>query len=68
MNWGAKLYIECIEEENDELTIQIEWDENDPDLAMWTDWGLEKQKEFMKTAIQNACQEALKEDLTDLMS
>lgn len=49
------------------MSIQIDWDENDPDLALWTSWGEEKQQDFILTALRNACAEALGEDLTDLV-
>ena len=37
------------------MTIQIEWDENDPDLDYWTSLGPESQEEFILTALRNAC-------------
>ena len=46
-NWIEKLQIECIEQEDGGLTIQIEWDETDPDLAEWTSWGEDGQKQFI---------------------
>jgi len=50
-----KLQIECIEEEDDSMTIHIEWDETDPDLQWWTDLGPEGQETFMINALREAC-------------
>ena len=34
--------------------LHIEWDATDPDLALWTSWGEEKQKQFILDALTNA--------------
>jgi hypothetical protein len=52
-NWIEKLQIECIEEEDGCLTIQIDWDDTDPDLAEWTSWGEEGQKQFIIDSLYN---------------
>ena len=44
--------IECIEESNGGMCITFDWDETDPDLAMWTGWGEEGQKAFVLDALQ----------------
>jgi len=61
--WVSKLNIECIDQEDGSLLIQIEWDENDPDLAQWNSWGKEGQEEFIWSALNAACIEAL--DITE---
>ena len=53
--WISKLKIECLEEQEDSsLTIQIEWDETDPDLKYWVSLGEEGQKTFILDALTNA--------------
>jgi hypothetical protein len=52
-NWIEKLQIECIEEEDGCLTIQIDWDDTDPDLAEWTSWGEDGQKQFIIDSLYN---------------
>jgi hypothetical protein len=42
--------------------IHIEWDETDPDLALWNSWGEEGQKQFVLDALKNACNHALSTD------
>jgi hypothetical protein len=37
------------------MTIHIEWDENDPELAYWTSLGPQGQEEFILTALREAC-------------
>jgi hypothetical protein len=41
--WVKKLQIEVIDEDDGSATIQIDWDENDPDLQWWTQLGEEGQ-------------------------
>ena len=50
-----KLKIEFIEEDDGSGTIQIDWDDMDPDLQWWTDLGEEGQKSFMLDALHKAC-------------
>lgn len=50
-NWVYKLHIEVIDEEDGSATIQIEWDETDPDLNYWNDLGKEGQKKFIFDAL-----------------
>lgn len=52
-NWIEKLQLECIEEDDGCLTIQIDWDETDPDLAEWTSWGEDGQKQFIIDSLYN---------------
>ena len=52
-SWIEKLQIECIEEEDGCLTIQIDWDDTDPDLAEWTSWGEDEQKQFIIDSLYN---------------
>jgi hypothetical protein len=39
--------------------IHIEWDETDPDLALWNSWGEEGQKQFVLKALNHACNHVL---------
>ena len=55
LNWIKKLKIDCIEEKDGGLTIHIEWDEADPDLAYWNSLGPKGQEEFILTALREAC-------------
>jgi hypothetical protein len=54
MNWVNKLKIEYIEEDDGSGTIQIEWDNTDPDLQYWADLGEEGQKTFILDSLQQA--------------
>ena len=54
LNSIEKLQIECIDEEDDSMTIHIEWDENDPDLQWWTDMGPEGQETFIIDSLYTA--------------
>jgi hypothetical protein len=49
-----KLQIECIDEEDGSGTIQIDWDETDPDLQWWTDLGPEGQETFIIDSLREA--------------
>jgi hypothetical protein len=62
-----KLNIECIDEEDGGCTIQIEWDETDPDLQWWTDLGNEGQTKFITDALWNALECYMDDDLTELV-
>ena len=50
-NWVYKLHIEVIDEKDGSATIQIEWDETDPDLNYWNDLGKEGQEKFIMDAL-----------------
>ena len=50
--WVYKLHIEVINEEDGSATIQIEWDETDPDLDYWRSLGKEGQEEFIMDALR----------------
>ena len=52
--WVSKLQIECTDEEDGSMTIQIEWDETDPDLQYWTSLGSENQKQFIIDTLTTA--------------
>lgn len=58
-NWVNKLFLEVRDEDDGGCTINIEWDENDPDLAEWTSWGKEKQEAFVIEALSCAVNDAL---------
>ena len=49
--WVYKLHIEVIDEEDGSATIQIEWDETDPDLDYWNSLGKEGQEKFIMDAL-----------------
>jgi hypothetical protein len=55
LNWIEKLKLECIDEEDGTMSINIEWDENDPELDYWTSLGPQGQEKFILTALRNAC-------------
>ena len=62
--WVKKLQIEVIDEDDGSATIQIEWDENDPDLQWWTQLGKEGQKAFIIDALWSALECYMDDDLT----
>lgn len=51
-DWVYKLALEIIENEDGSLNLIFEWDETDPDLQMWTEWGPKKQEEFILGALR----------------
>lgn len=53
-NWINKLKIECIEREDGGLDIQIDWDETDPEMELWTSWGEEGQTNFIIDSLRQA--------------
>ena len=57
-----KLHIEYKENPDGTGDINIEWDENDLDLAEWTSWGEDKQKQFILDALTIAVSDALSDD------
>ena len=59
MSWTKKLTIECIDEPDGTMTLHVEWDENDPDLAYLTSLGPQGQKDFILTALRLACESVL---------
>jgi len=50
-SWVYKLHIEVVDEEDGSGTIQIEWDETDPDLNYWNSLGKEGQEKFIMDAL-----------------
>lgn len=66
-NWINKLQIDFTEQEDGSLHINIDWDETDPDLALWNSWGEDLQREFIYESLLHACEQAVGEDLTDLV-
>lgn len=63
--WVKKLKIECIDEDDGSMTIQIDWDDKDPDLQWWTQLGEENQKTFIIDALWAALECYIDEDLTE---
>ena len=51
ISWVYKLQVKVIDEENGSATIQIEWDETDPDLGYWNSLGKEGQEKFIMDAL-----------------
>ena len=64
MDWVNKLQVEVIDEEDGGCTIQIDWDETDPDLEEWNSWGEEGQRTFFLDALRNALDSFSSQDLT----
>jgi hypothetical protein len=62
--WVDKLQISYHEEPDGSCVITIEWDEKDPDLQLWNSWGEDKQKQFIREAINLAVSNILSEDET----
>ena len=62
--WVKKLQIECIDEDDGSMTIQIDWDETDPDLQWWTQLGEEGQETLIIDALWAALECYLDDDLT----
>ncbi len=62
MSWIEKLTINCIDEEDGSMSIQIDWNEDDPDLDEWTSWGPEGQEAFVLDALREACADVLGSD------
>jgi hypothetical protein len=58
-SWVYKLNLECVEEEDGTMSINIEWDEKDPDLQYWTNLGPKGQEDFILTALRSACDSVL---------
>jgi len=69
VDWVNKLHVEVIDEEDGGCTIQIDWDDTDPDLEEWSSWGEEGQRAFVMDALRNALDSFqdldLAEDSTD---
>lgn len=61
-NWIDKLQLTTIEEPDGSLTIHINWDPEDPDLALWTSWGEERQKQLFLDALTNALNKEIDND------
>ena len=54
MNWLSKLSFNVIEAD-DKLSIDVTWDEHDPELAGWTSWDNELKGDFLLAFIRSAC-------------
>lgn len=61
--WVNKLSFEFRDNDDGTGTVLIEWDEEDPDLEQWTNWGVEKQEAFILQALTNAVNTALPENV-----
>lgn len=58
MNWLLKLSFDVVETD-DKLSINVTWDEKDPELAMWTSWDNELRSDFIIAFIKSACRNKL---------
>lgn len=58
MNWLLKLSFAVIETD-DKLSIDVTWDEKDPELATWTSWDNELRSDFLIAFIKSACRKEL---------
>jgi len=58
MNWLLKLSFAVIETD-DKLSIDVTWDEKDPELATWTSWDNELRSDFLIVFIKTACRKEL---------
>lgn len=58
MNWLLKLSFDVVEVD-DKLSINVTWDEKDPELAMWTSWDNELRSDFIIAFIKSACRNEL---------
>lgn len=56
LSWIEKLKLECIDEPDGTMSINIEWDENDPELELWNSLGPGGQEKFMLNALRAACE------------
>lgn len=61
MNWLLKLSFTVIEAD-DKLSIDVTWDEKDPELATWTSWDNELRSDFLIAFIRSACRKELASD------
>jgi hypothetical protein len=55
--WVNKLSIEVIDEEDGGCSINIEWDETDPDLEYWNSLGKEGQEAFIIDSLRNSLEQ-----------
>lgn len=55
--WVNKLNIEVVDEEDGSCSINIEWDEADPDLEYWTCLGKEGQEAFILDSLHNSLEQ-----------
>lgn len=58
MNWLLKLSFDVVEAD-EKLSINVTWDEKDPELAMWTNWDNELRSDFLIAFIKSACRNEL---------
>lgn len=58
MNWLSKLSFDVVEVD-DKLSINVTWDEKDPELATWTSWDNTLRSDFLIAFIKSACKNEL---------
>ena len=56
-----KLKLEVIEDTFGKLTINIDWDEQDPELAEWIGWGDAKQTQFIVDLLTERCMKKIQQ-------
>jgi hypothetical protein len=61
-NWFEKISLE-VQENGDGLVLVFSWDENDPDLQLWTELGQENQQKFVLDALKRSCNLTPEKDL-----
>lgn len=59
-----KMTITCTEEDNGGMCITFDWDETDPELAEWTNWGEKTQTAFIIKSLQSALDSFVDDKLT----
>ena len=52
--WFKKIQLEIVDTEDGGTSLNFAWDEKDPELQLWTEWGEEKQREFILEALERA--------------
>lgn len=62
--WINKLQISYVDTSDNGGRITIEWDDADPDLALWNSWDEECQKQFILDALNLAITSVLSTDET----
>jgi hypothetical protein len=56
-DWVKKIQLEVVDEEDGGMNLIFTWDEKDPELQLWTEWGEEKRREFILGALERAAKQ-----------
>lgn len=62
----SKFKISIIEEDDGGWFMRIEWDDNDPDLSVWSNMNDDERRTFFLDFLRCAAEEALRDDSQDL--